>query len=398
MSAIATLLLLLPFATPSFGAPAASESVRVETCDSSVRHKGSRTSISSHDSDDRNMVIDYLRVKDDRCTSATIVGRLTYSTAEDDIIAMPFGGHGVFRERSSSVDRALSFTRGVDGGIIRSYQENGRNANYDGAARQWFAAFLPQILADAGVNVEPRVARWRSEGGVDRALSKIAELGSSGARRSHYVALLDGGRLSNDEHERVLRGVGQNFRDSSGDLRHVLSRAAPRFRVSNSSVAALENALRAMPSSGDKRTLVELYADTDDREMLLAMMRVARTIPSSGDNARLLRTLAPRYLAGNDRDLQEAFFGVARTIPSSGDARRVLEAAVEYAPKSPDITHAIIDHSRAVPSSGDRTAILIALVRSGAVRGRDLQEAFAAAVETIPSEGDRNRVLMAVSR
>ncbi len=233
---------------------------------------------------------------------------------------------------------------------------------------------------------------------MDRALSKIAELGSSGARRSHYVALMDGGRLSNDEHERVLRGVSQNFRDSSGDLRHVLTRAVPRFRVSNASVAALENALRAMPSSGDKRTLVELYAGTDDREMLLAMMRVARTIPSSGDNARLLRTLAPRYLSGNDRDLHEAFFGVERTIPSSGDARRVLEAAVDYAPKSPEVTHAIIDASRALASSGDRTAVLIALVRSGAVQGREIRDAFFAAAETIASEGDRSRVLMAVSR
>lgn len=399
MSLLTTLLLIVPIATTS-SPSSMRHAVAPEQaiCDVSVHFRGTRTSISSHDSDDRNSVIDFLKVKDDRCTSATVVGRLTYSPAEDDIVAVPFGGHAVFRERSPARDRALTFTRGADGQVVRSFQVDGRNAGYDADAQRWFADFLPRILAEAGTNVEPRIARWRSQGDVENVLSRIAEIGSSGSRRTHYVALLDGGRLSNDEHERVIRGVSMNLRESSGDLRAVLTRAAPGFRVSRASIAALEDALANMPSSGDKRAVAQLYGETGNRDMLLAMMRVAQTIPSSGDNARLLQALAPRYLSDKDRRLQNAFFGVARTIPSSGDARRVLQTAVSYAPASPDVAMAIIEASRSIPSSGDRSALLISLVRSGGVQGKELRDAFFAAAAEIPSDGDRSRVLLAATR
>jgi hypothetical protein len=390
MYLIPALLLIAPLAT--------AQARDIEGCDNVNFTHGSRTSISSHsDSDDDYSVIDFVKVTDDRCTSATIVGKLQFTPAEDDILSMPFGSHAVFRERTPSSDRALSISRGSDGQLIRSYRYNGQNASYDADGQRWFASFLPHVLAEAGVNVKPRVARWRSQGGVDNVLSNIASLASSGSKRAHYGALLDEGRLSDDELDRVVRSASENLRSSSGDLRAVLTRAAPNVKLSKRSAVALEEALISMGSSGDKAAVAQLYGQTNDRDMLLAMMRVAQTIASSGDKSRLLQLLAPRYLAGKDRDLHDAYFAVAQQIPSSGDMRNVLHIAIPYGAGSPDIAQKIIETARIIPSSGDRSAVLVSLVTSGALQTKELRDAFFSAAAEVPSEGDRSRVLQAAA-
>jgi hypothetical protein len=388
MRLLTALLLLVPLSA-----------AHADGCDTVNFLRGSRTSSSIHsDSDDDYSVIDFTKVTDDRCSSATIVGKLQYSPAEDDILSMPFGAHAVFRERTSAWDRAVSLSRGTDGQIVRSYQFNRQNAPYDADAQRWFASLLPRVLMETGVNVKPRVARWRSQGGVDNVLSNIATIGSGGSKRAHYEALLDDGRLSDDDLDHVIRSASDNLRSSSGDLRAVLTRAVPNFRLSKRSAAALEAALIGMASSGDKTLVAQMYGQTGDRDMLLAMMRVAQTIASSGDRARLLQVLAPRYLSDKDRELQNAYFAVAQQIPSSGDMRNVLHIAVPYAVGSPDIAQGIIETARAIASSGDRSAVLISLVSSGAVQTKELRDAFFGAAAEIPSEGDRSRVLQAAAR
>jgi hypothetical protein len=279
----------------------------------------------------------------------------------------------------------------------RTYQVNGQNVAYDNDAHAWFSAFLPRILAQSGVNAGPRVARWRAQGGVQNVLRNIEAIGSSGAMRAHYEALLSS-RLSDDELENVFRSVTENMRGSSGDLRGVLSRLAPVVRVSKRNAPALENALNAIASSGDKSAVLMLFGETSDHDVLALVMRVAETVASSGDKTRVLQSLAARYLTSNDAALENAWFDVARDVPSSGDLRRALQTAVTLNPRTGNVTRQIISASNSVASSGDRSAVLISLVNSGAVNTRELRDAFMRAAEGVPSDGDRGRVLMAAVR
>lgn len=367
-------------------------------CDQ-ITFRGTRTSTTLHsDSDDDSSVISFMHVSDDRCTSAAIVGKMTYTDAEDDIATMSFGSYAVFRERTPSTDRALSFTRDSDGQIVRSYQLNRQTTAYDADAQRWFASFLPHVLSEAGINVKPRVARWRAQGGVDNVLTNIAAMSSSGSKRAHYEALFDGAKLSDDELDRTIRSISETMRGSSGDLRSILLRAAPSVRLSKRSLVAFESAMLAMPSSGDKASVLMTYGQTADHDMLTTVARVAETIPSSGDKSGVLTVLAPRYLTSKDHGLEHAFFDVTKEIPSSGDLRGVLLIAVPYAISSADIAMQVIEMSRAIASSGDRSSVLISLVGSGALRTKELRDAFFVAAADIPSEGDRSRVLRAAAK
>ncbi|MEO8621388.1 MAG: hypothetical protein ABI625_10005 [bacterium] len=341
------------------------------SCD--LTRRGTRTSSSgTHvDADDNggSSLITFSHSERGRCTSATIIGRLRYSDAEDDIIEMPFGSHAMFSEQTENDLRELTITRGQDGAIVHQYRHNGAAAAFDDDARRWLAGFLPAILMDASINVVPRVARWRAQGGVDNVLAHIATMSSSGAKRSHYEALIAGERLSNTDLDKVVRQAGQNI-ESSGDLRSVLEKAVPTQR------GGLAN----------------------DRDVLLSVMRAARSIQSSGDKAGLLQQRAQRYLSANDEELSRAFFQVALTIPSSGDLRSVLQAAVPLVANSAEQTLMLIDASRNIPSSGDRADVLVSLVGSGALKSQRVRDAFFDVAATIPSNGDRSRVLDAAGR
>jgi hypothetical protein len=355
------------------------------------------TRIDTDDHGESTPMLTYSQSDGSRCVSATIVGRLRYAENDDDVLEIPFGGYAAFRERTDGSDRELVITRGENGGTQRQYRRNGQSSAYDDDARRWLAGFLPPILMNAGINVGPRVARWQAQGGTENVLRNIGTMQSSGAKRSHYEVLMSSERLSDADLDRVVQHAGRNL-PSSGDLRAVLLRAAPMQRGGVRSGSALEDAITHMASSGDKTAVLEVYGETTDRGMLMSVMRMARTIQSSGDKARLLRRLAPRYLTGTDRDLQDAFYQVAQTIPSSGDLSNVLMISIPFAAKSPGQTMSLLDAARSIASSGDRSNVLVALVRSGAVQGKEVRDRFFDVAESVPSSGDRSRVLTAAAR
>ena len=337
--------------------------------------------------------IRYLDFNESHCRAARINGRIVTPDTEDRVVAvLPEGsGNAYFRERTGRIDRELSVAS--SGATV--YRVNGTERAYDDEGRRWFAEFLPRVLAEASINVEQRVKHWRSQGGVDAALRRIADLRSSGAKRSHYNALLDN-QLAAPELDRLVKQAGKDI-PSSGDLRAVLSKAASQQNRGKVSASKLEAAMGAVPSSGDLTSVLIAFGQTDDREQLLAVARTALKIPSSGDLSRFLVEVAPRYLGRDDAALRDAYFKAVANIPSSGDLARVLVNATPFAARSAAVARAVITSAGEVPSSGDRSNVLVSLAGSGAVRGVALRDAYLKVASEIPSSSDMRRALVALN-
>jgi hypothetical protein len=370
-----------------------------DSCDQ-LRFGASNASFHLHDNVDDHSArsLRMLNISRDRCVQAMIQGRFTTTPAEDRITSLSPRSTAIFRERVPGTDRAVTITPASTGSdaVRVQYRVNDADAPFDEAAQRWLAGILPQVLAEAAVNVEARVARWRAEGGTDAALQHIAQLKSSGAKRAHYDALLDQ-KLPAAELERVVAQAGKDVASSS-DLRAVLSKAAAQSRTGGVAPSALESAAGAVASSTDRTAVLEAFAQTDDRDQLLAVARVAATIPSSTDKTNLMSTLAPKYLGRNDAALRDAFFRTIVTIPSSTDLSNVLEIAIPFAAKSNDVALAIIAADTLVASSTDRSNVLIALAGSGAIRTPAARDAYLRAVQGIPSSTDMRNALEALTR
>jgi len=311
----------------------------------------------------------------------------------------PATARAYFRERTGSIDRELTFTYASPNDprtLTPLYRVNGVERPYDDEGQRWFAELLPNVLAEASINVAPRVARWRGQEGVGGALRHIGGLRSSGAKRAHYDVLLDQS-LTPAELEQLVRQAGRDI-PSSGDLRHVLSKAGEQTRQTRLQANVLDSAIGAVASSGDRTAVLMVFGQSDDRDRLIAVMRIAQTVPSSGDKTRLLVELAPRYLGRNDAALRQAFFASAVTIPSSGDLSRVLLTAVPYAVKSAENALSIMTSSGAIASSGDRANVFVALADAGALRTQVLRDEYLSLAKEIPASGDIRRTLEALTR
>jgi hypothetical protein len=321
---------------------------------------------------------------------------VTFNDDETGIVAIAPDAVAVFRERIGSERREL-IVRPNGSSLSYTYTRNGAPAPFDAGAQAWFANMVQMTLREGAVNVAPRVARIRKQGGVDAVLRMIADVQSSGSKRAHYLALLNEGGVTAVEADRLVRQAARDI-PSSGDLRAVLIAAAPLVRDQSRSASALEQAAAAVPSCGDRTAVLAEFGDTRNHAMLMSVMRMAATIPSSGDKSRLLSMLVSNYLDGGDAELRDAFFRTLVTVPSSGDMRRVLtQAALGYAGSSQPVALAVIAASNSVASSGDRADVLLSVANSGALRDAKVRDAYLDAAQRLAA-GDANRVLTAAAR
>jgi hypothetical protein len=226
-------------------------------------------------------------------------------------------------------------------------------------------------------------------------LSEVSRTHSTGAKRAQYEALIDQGGLSPDESESIVRQAGRDLASSDGDLSAVLRKLPRTARLASAASDAVGDAIGHITSDGDKRSVLQQYAITGDRAMMLMAARQARTITSDGDKASLLQTVAARYLTGDD-SLRAAFFSVAHTIVSDGDKRSVLQAAVPYGHTSEEITRSIIREARSITSDGDKSEVLVTVIDQRLLSTKALRDSFIEAARSISSDGDYRRVMEAL--
>jgi hypothetical protein len=348
---------------------------------------------------------------------------------------MPAGAFARFRERTSSADRAVSVTSAGDGSLNYTALLNGRATPFDAAMQGWLATILPQVLREAAIGVPERVARIRAEGGVSAVLKMISQIRSTGAKRSHYEALIDSGHLSVDDVEKIAVQAPKDLAGSSGDLSAVIQKLPRSAMQSSAARRALADALPHISSSGDRANTLQLLAPNADPEMLVLLAKAAEDLPSSGDKANFLIASAARYLSGGNSALANAFFSAAATVPSSGDLANVLITALPYGHANPAVTPAVIETSKhltssgdianvlidlisqrvirsdntsatravinrtlSMASSGDRANVLIELAQASLLSTRELRDEFIKAANALPSEGDRANVLAAAAQ
>jgi hypothetical protein len=144
--------------------------------------------------------------------------------------------------------------------------------------------------------------------------------------------------------------------------------------------------------------VITQLAWTADRNMLVDLMRAAKTINSDGDKSNFLITTASRYLTGRDAGLRDGFFDVAGSINSDGDRQRVYVSASQYGSGDEAVTLGVIQGTLTMGSDGDKSIVLVSVANRRLLTTDKLTTAYLDAAKKIESDGDRARVLRAVNR
>jgi hypothetical protein len=381
----------------------------VYTCDTQPPRRGSVTTHVHVDEDDaQSRVLNYLTTSETKCEEASVIGFVRFSPDERQIVSLPAGAIAAFRERTLAHDRTVTVSRAPDGSLSYIATMDGRAVDYSPAARTWLSQLLPRALREMAVDVKPRIARLRADGGVPAVLSMIRELKSSASKRAHYEALISSG-LTTTERDVVVKQAMVDLAYSSTDLTAVLRRAEVTNRRS-SSVAGnrpsdllvridpslLRESLAKITSDGDRLSLLSQYVQTDDPGMLKLVLEGVEQITTAGDKRAVLVLAAPRVLRLRDDALHRAFFRAAAGISSSGDQRSILIAALPYGHADETITIAALKQAADLSSDGDKTSVLVTAAQQRLLKSDAVMKAYLNTARTISSSGDMKSAMEAV--
>jgi hypothetical protein len=324
-----------------------------------------------------------------------IKGEIEFTSDDSDVSRLSPDGYLEIDERRGGTRHELTIEPDGAGGLEHTYRRNRRAQPWDAEARQWLARTLPRVIRESGIGAEARVERILGDHGVDGVLVEIDLIGSSRSTRIYCTALLEQGDLDDGELQRLVRVAADGIA-SSGERARFLISAANHYQ-DGAAVEAYYDATRSIPSSGDHARVLIRVIEGDlagEPRQLALLLGSARGIASSGDKARVL--IAATDVWVDDDAVRRAYFEAADSIPSSGDHARVLLAMIQRGELGSRDVIALLESVRGIASSGEKARVLVAT--ADRVHDDATVDAYLAAAESIPSSGDQKRALSALIR
>jgi len=320
------------------------------------------------------------------------VGEIVFLDDESGIESISEGGRFRMSIREGRTEMELSMKPAGNGRLEQTFRVNGREATFDQAARQRFAAVFPQIIRETGIGAEARVGKWLASGGVNAVFDGIRAIHSSRSSQTHLEALMDQADLKGADLRRVAEVLSADVR-SSGDRSRFLADHAGAFLADDTGRAAFFAAADDIPSSSDRARLLLHVLEVDTgRTHYEDLFRVAAAIPSSSDKARVLMAAAPWYLGTTTH--RQAYFDAVDAVSSSSNRAQVLQALLENASLHEATLIALLDSASRIPSSSSAAGVLTKA--SPFITTDRLVGAYMEAVDSIGSGTERSRALVAL--
>lgn len=261
-------------------------------------------------------------VEGGRRVSVQGTGETRFTDDEREVAYVEPGGELRIEEtRPGEPTRRVEYAPGPGGGVERRFYRDGRETAPDAADQAWLHEALLYPIRESARHAEPRVERLFRAGGAAAVLEEIGRLGSDGARRLYYTALLRHPGLGRDDAARALREAGSSMSGGTDQrmvLGLLLEHPSPTL---DEVVAMLEGTARLQGSSDRAMLLVQAAARAPlaDARVREAFFRAARGVQYPGDRARVLAAVPPAALA--DPTVRAAFAGALETLPSDERAR-----------------------------------------------------------------------------
>ncbi|HET9484828.1 MAG TPA: M56 family metallopeptidase [Xanthomonadales bacterium] len=333
------------------------------------------------------------RMKSDRTgLDARIEGKVRFSEAEDDIVALD--DQAYIEQRVDGVTRRIEFEN-ARGGVERRYSVDGKEQPIDAAGRAWLADVIPMLLRESGFDAEARVARIKARGGaaavldetdrisgdfarrtylatlaasgpmapddLDRAIAIASRSGSDFEARSSYVALIEHQALGGPQQAAVLDGVAKIGSDF--EQRTVLEALAPKLVLEGAVPAAWSGALATIESDFEARSALTALAERDDLPAGTVRFALANTagIGSDFEHRTALEALV-RHVR-RDPALVKDYAASAAGIGSDFECRSALLALVEHAELDAESARAVLEAAAGIGSDFEQRSVLVELAQ-----------------------------------
>ena len=293
----------------------------------------------------------------------TASGEVRFNSDFTDIASVGNGGWLDIIDVDGNTTRRLTMRPDRSGQMDRTYYLNGREQAWDDSGRRWLAGLLIELDRVSAVGVDYRFPSLYAAGGARAVLDDVEKMESDYPRSVYLRRLLERGRLSDAEYQRVVDVAGREM-SSDYEISRVLRAVAERASLDNDGMrSAYLAAVGRMSSDYERsRVLQTIFAKSSiSREVARAAVRAAGSFRSDYERSRVLLA-AIKSDALRDEDV----------LP-------ILET----------VTHSSSDY--------EKSRVLMAVAARWTLTG-DNRKAYLRAADTIRSDYENRRVLSALVR
>lgn len=274
------------------------------------------------------------------------------------------------------------------------YWRDGKEQPLDADGKAWIARIVPQLLREAAIDVEGRVARLVARGGNEAVLGEIDLIRSDYARGRYLGELLRTRTLAAAELDRALqqtRKIGSDY-----EKRQVLAAALASQQLAKPQWQAVLAAAGDIGSDYERAELLVASAArvAGDAQLRRDWLEVDSAIGSDYERRRSLEALLAAVRS--DAALAE-IVDAGSGIGSDFELRSLLGAVAHKAADVNAIAPRYAEAAKRIGSDFERREALLALLRSGELK-REGALAVLDAADGIGSDFECREVLVEVAR
>jgi beta-lactamase regulating signal transducer with metallopeptidase domain len=291
------------------------------------------------------------------CSGELLVeGDVEFDAAFTTITGISRGGRVRITTEENGVERRVTITP-ANGGVSHDYRVDGNRAAFDDGGREWLSSTLLFAFRRFGFMAGERAAAILARGGPEALLAEVELMQSDYVRARYLTTLIEQGRLSEAELDRVLGLAGTGI-DSDHYRTEIITAVAGRYEFTD---GVRDAYIRA--ASG-------LDSDHYTHAAYSTLLKRGRLTPAQVSEV----------------------LGETRRIDSDHYRAQLLDEMAASYSASPAIRQAYLDAVADMDSDHYKTGVLTQLFSLGGMSTADLAQIVAAAA-TIDSDHYRANVL-----
>jgi hypothetical protein len=321
-------------------------------------------------------------------------GEVKFNADYTDISEISPGGYLELTVREDGRTRRVEL-RPQGSGLRRVYLVDGDPAEWDAAARTWFADFLLALDRQTGFAVDTRFPALLRQG-TGAVFNEIDQLGSDYVRGLWYRRLFTAASLSPAEVRRAARGAGTTM-ESDYELGRVLAALAGKYSLADAEVRdAFIEAAGTLESDYERAQLLMVVIRNGPvtPEAGLTIVKLTGAMSSDYEKARVLialggskqmdpRTAAPDYL------------DVVVGMESDYERGRVLKLILDSGQLSKESLLRVLGVVGHMESDYEAASVLIALAARNTL-DEVVRSAYLKAADNLRSEYESQRARAAL--
>lgn len=320
-------------------------------------------------------------------------GEVRFNADDTAVASLGPGAEVSWEEAVDGQTRKVEYSGSGAAPTLR-YWRDGKEQPLDADGKAWIARIVPQLLREAAIDVEGRVARLVARGGNEAVLGEVDLIRSDYARGRYLGELLRTRTLAAAELDRALqqtRKIGSDY-----EKRQVLAAALASQQLAK---PQWQIVLAAAADIGSDYERAELLVDSaarvaGDAELRRDWLKAGSGIGSDYERRRSLEALLAA--TRSDAALVE-ILDAGSGIGSDFELRSLLSGVAHRAADVNAIAPRYAEAAKRIGSDFERREALLALLRSGELK-RDGALAVLDAADGIGSDFECREVLVEVAR